>query len=217
MALAKRPGGIPALPKTADGKVRPGARVATWSGYWCVCGGSPRVAGQALQEDPRCVPGTRRRVSLRICGAANWEGAATAGITPCCEGAESWLCFPKGFSHVSSSPACPQGPSYPLASEACGGWGGARGGTPPPALCSGEAGPRQLIPVWCPRKQYLTQDQGPQGLSCVPTLTPETLCPFAIQKVSLRGSPVAGFQKQQPVFRMALSAAEQGWLEGWVC
>lgn len=155
-----------------------------------------------------------RRASLGICGAANWEGAATAGITTC-EGAESWLCFPKGFSHVSSSPACPRSPSYPLASDACGGGGG--GGTPPPALCSGKAGPMQLVPVWWPRKQYLTQGQGPQGLSCVPMLTPETLCPLAIQKASLRGRPVAGFQKQQPVFRMALSAAEQGWLEGWVC
>lgn len=204
MTLAKRPGGTPA-PKPADGKVRPEARAATWSGCWCVCRGLPQELLAQHYRETLTVFLTLWRASLWICGAS-------AGITPCCEGAESWLCFPKGFSHVSSSPACPWGPSHPLASEARG-----EGVTPAPALCSGEAGPRQLVPVWWPRKQCLTQGQGPQGLSCVPTLTPKTLCPFAIQKASLRGRAVARFQKQQPVCRMALSAAEQGWLEGWVC
>lgn len=45
-----------------------------------------------------------------------------------------------------------------------------------------EAGTKQLLPERWPRKHSLNLGQGSCGLSRVPTLPPETLCPFAIQK-----------------------------------
>lgn len=145
-------------------------------------------------------------------GATDWEGAATAGISPCLEGAESWLCFPKGFSLVSSSPACPWGTSHPLASEAC----GERGRPSSSSLLWGSRA-QAATPIVVAQKAGLDSGPRPPRAEQSPCSLPKTLCPFAIQEASLWGRPVAGFQKRQPVFRMALSAAEQGWLEGWVC
>lgn len=174
------------------------------------------MGGAVPQEHYRgtlCVPGTRRRASVWICGGNRLGRARNSWDLSLPRGSRVLAVFPQRVLSCVFLTSLSLGYLTPSSLRSLRGGGGA----PPPALCSGEAGPRQLLPLWWPRKQDLTQGRGPQGLSSVPTLTPETLCPFAIQEASLRGRPVAGFQKRQPVFRMALSAVEQGWLEGWVC
>lgn len=98
-------------------------------------------------------------------GATDWEGAATAGIFPCLEGAESWLCFPKGFSVVSSSPACPWGTSHPLASEACG-----EGGRPSPSSLLWGSRAQAATPIVVAQKAGLDSGPRPPRAERVPTL-----------------------------------------------
>lgn len=85
-----------------------------------------------------------------------------------------------------------------------------RGPPCPSSLCSGEAGPRQLVPVVA-RKQCLTQGQGPRAELC-PRSLPRHCVLASVESVT-SGKGSGPFSEAAASCRMALSAAEQGWLE----